>query len=1037
MSSFDIITSDNKKFVASKEVIYFSRVLYDYFINTEVEPKPKPTQIKLDLTYDQFNSIYQLLLIAQSGEAIPIIINRIKKYLEQYNLINYIKLLQNIDKYQFNSLIRYILPIIIEFLRSKEYLDLWRNRNNDMIMAIESLDLNNPELSKIIAINLSNGKYVLINSALNDPEVINYLYNTIGIYTPLKVINTLDELIKDLPKSNKQTQDYKKIIPLLEKIIQEENRDICSVIQILNERFSITSPICPPKFKTSIPTGLSEKIRNCEKSLAIIPISILPCGKEGVTYGHANLIIINKNTKEYERFEPLGYNARGEFQFVDDFMLNEFKTILGPEYKYIYPADFCFRYISEDKYEEEIAGLCVVQTTIYAHLRIINPELTREDIINYLASLSLEERTDLIRKYITYMDRLVAKEYIELIGGKEDISDDEFIVVLIDGSIKLNQSQVKQIPYIANLFAKSLDNKIVLDNITRKELEIIISLLPIGSLFFFTLTPESMSDYMGEKTLEYIENVIHDLNIVDLINLIINIHNMITTYQYISSDRTRIIYGHLIRLLSKYLMDPAYIKLWKLQNSDFYNGIELLDHNYPDIVKRILEDLTVKFLLIFEKKMIGIRVSGVEFSSDGTKILIKTHDIIDKIYKYRSIDVYDIKGGNIILSYTNKPEPNTIVVSPDNGKIFIGSTMYNLKNGNIIFSFFNKNAENAVFSNDSNQVAIFSGHRWKANNLVEIYNTSSGKLLHTFNQYERINSLYFTKDGTRIILVVNNTYVKIHNNNSFKETPLFESIELVENIWKNLDTIASFSLTHDEKKIAIYTINGLFIIYDLNTGKELFNIGSELFDEATDLYDDDLFNSHSEGLFSLDDSKFFFTFSTSSIDNKIKTKTLKVFNAITWEILFTLSDKNSTEYIISPDGNFIYSISKKSPTLLNSNDNLNSRSATTTYIYEPDENKYEEGNTNHNSSIVSLSPDGKIIAFEFEMYPGIIELDEPGIEPEYIYHVNDAKYIEFSPDSTKFIILNRIDNPTIRIYAENREIMGLTLKEQLDKISKR
>jgi hypothetical protein len=134
---------------------------------------------------------------------------------------------------------------------------------------------------------------------------------------------------------------------------------------------------------------------------------------------HVNTLVVNRDTKEYERFEP-----HGEFEvlYVDDIVNHILKTnidikqALGLEdYMYIPPLNYCPRagpQALENETEEEKkrcqhGGFCATWSIYYALARITNPYTSREDIISYMIKPEKEKNLNTkIRKFETYLGQV-------------------------------------------------------------------------------------------------------------------------------------------------------------------------------------------------------------------------------------------------------------------------------------------------------------------------------------------------------------------------------------------------------------------------------------------------------------------------------------------------------------------------------------------------------------------------------------------------------------------------------------------------------
>lgn len=133
----------------------------------------------------------------------------------------------------------------------------------------------------------------------------------------------------------------------------------------------------------------------------IVPL-IIDFPGDSRTFNHQNVIIFDKERKEFERFEPEG----GSVKKANDVIRKKFNELL-PDYTYIEPLSYCpFKgpqlVIGADGCSNAY-GFCVTISMIYVYLRIRNPEYTREEIVNVISGYG----PFLLRKFNTYVDSLV------------------------------------------------------------------------------------------------------------------------------------------------------------------------------------------------------------------------------------------------------------------------------------------------------------------------------------------------------------------------------------------------------------------------------------------------------------------------------------------------------------------------------------------------------------------------------------------------------------------------------------------------------
>lgn len=151
----------------------------------------------------------------------------------------------------------------------------------------------------------------------------------------------------------------------------------------------------PPKITVS--DNLSAQLLTCTGKIAVI--NLILCGfretADNVVMSHSNMLIINTATKEYERFEPHGHfnldrNLRcgnTMHEQVDELIRKKFAQIL-PNYAYVEPLAYCpYERAPQNVNRATHPKHCVYYSTLYAHLRILNPTYSRETVVNNVNAL--------------------------------------------------------------------------------------------------------------------------------------------------------------------------------------------------------------------------------------------------------------------------------------------------------------------------------------------------------------------------------------------------------------------------------------------------------------------------------------------------------------------------------------------------------------------------------------------------------------------------------------------------------------------------
>jgi len=161
---------------------------------------------------------------------------------------------------------------------------------------------------------------------------------------------------------------------------------------------------------------LYDDIATCTQPWLVVFVAISgfinPMTDQPLESGHANMLLINRNLKEIERFEPHGgettvYNVNS----MDAFFKN-FADQLG--YSYINPLDYCpLGPQSREAVDTEIRrlcvalGYCVAWATMYTLLRLLNPEYSREEVLADILNGTPKQLNLKSRRFTTFMDSVI------------------------------------------------------------------------------------------------------------------------------------------------------------------------------------------------------------------------------------------------------------------------------------------------------------------------------------------------------------------------------------------------------------------------------------------------------------------------------------------------------------------------------------------------------------------------------------------------------------------------------------------------------
>ena len=154
---------------------------------------------------------------------------------------------------------------------------------------------------------------------------------------------------------------------------------------------------------------LVKTCQNKNKRFFMLSVALIVPGKPGT---HANMVVIDLKKKTAELFEPHSKRTEqstldslvGAYKISDDLLRDLFKKIL-PDFKYISPQDYLKTWGLQGK-KDAYGGLCVTWTAMYLHYRILNPNVSREEIINHLDTLS----KNFLLKYVKHIEETIKFE---------------------------------------------------------------------------------------------------------------------------------------------------------------------------------------------------------------------------------------------------------------------------------------------------------------------------------------------------------------------------------------------------------------------------------------------------------------------------------------------------------------------------------------------------------------------------------------------------------------------------------------------------
>jgi hypothetical protein len=204
-------------------------------------------------------------------------------------------------------------------------------------------DLIGNSFSEFIRNEKLKTKYPRLNVNRLNTELEKYLTNSITKESFILAI------IREVLFNN---SPYIKVIP--------KNRDLdCSQPQEDNYKINISET-----FKK-----LFQRCLQSDAKYVIIPVSFQVCSCK-----HMNILFLDKNKKEVERFEPNGsrfYEAKNcPSEFLDQELTNFFEEF---KFQYIRPNEFCPYYGPQSIEHEYQGGFCITWSFLYAMERLGNP----------------------------------------------------------------------------------------------------------------------------------------------------------------------------------------------------------------------------------------------------------------------------------------------------------------------------------------------------------------------------------------------------------------------------------------------------------------------------------------------------------------------------------------------------------------------------------------------------------------------------------------------------------------------------------------
>jgi hypothetical protein len=166
-----------------------------------------------------------------------------------------------------------------------------------------------------------------------------------------------------------------------------------------------------------VPPNLREIIDRCkEKNKKIVICSLGLIFTQDIldnsVSGHANVLIFDIVNKIIERFDPQINDPLNiiDQNKLDTVLKNKFFEIL-PDYRYKKPNEIC-PYIGPQGKADAFTGLCLTWSTMYMLLRVLNSELTPEQIVEYMLQGSPKELLNKILRFQKFMITTLQNEKV-------------------------------------------------------------------------------------------------------------------------------------------------------------------------------------------------------------------------------------------------------------------------------------------------------------------------------------------------------------------------------------------------------------------------------------------------------------------------------------------------------------------------------------------------------------------------------------------------------------------------------------------------
>ena len=259
-------------------------------------------------------------------------------------------------------------------------------------------------------------------------------------------------------------------------------------------------------FEMNIPNILVETIRNCMKftRFFIIPVKLIFSSLKNI--GHANIIIVDTQEQTIEFFEPHGSVFLGQSVVNIENIIKKVVDMILPTHSVLYrftnvQADrTCIGIQTKQSQIKRSGGYCLAWSLLFAYLRVINLNLSANDIIKYFINETPEFLDIFIRKFITFVGNkvvLMGKIYtniphydmkkhltkddielikqriyqlIELYKASANISNKDLLKEIFEELVSYRHFDFFQ-DYLLNYFVKPKEEVVLDENWLKKYLE--------------------------------------------------------------------------------------------------------------------------------------------------------------------------------------------------------------------------------------------------------------------------------------------------------------------------------------------------------------------------------------------------------------------------------------------------------------------------------------------------------------------------------------------------------------------------------------